>query len=114
MNDDERRVFELEKELWHRRCRSEFLPFCIEALQPLGQTPAKHHRLLIAELEALLRGDFDRLLLLMPYGSAKTTFTSKLFPLWAMAHRPGLQVIFVGNTETFSLDTSGQMQDSLL
>jgi hypothetical protein len=63
MDQDERRVAELERELWFRRCRKEFLPFCIEALQPLGQTPARHHRFLIAHLEAVLRGDFDRLLI---------------------------------------------------
>jgi predicted phage terminase large subunit-like protein len=110
MPDDVRRLLSLERELWYRRCRSEFLPFCIEALQSYGHSPARHHRLLIAELEALLKGDFDRLLVLLPYGSGKSTYTDRLFIPWAMAHKPGLQVIFVSNTETFTLDMSGHIQ----
>jgi predicted phage terminase large subunit-like protein len=108
--EDRRRELELERELWHRKCRAEFLPFCIEALQPIGQAPAKHQRLLITYLEALLRGDFDRLLVLMPYGSAKSTYVSRLFIAWALAHIAGLQVIFVGNTEQFALDNAGFIQ----
>jgi len=46
------------------------------ALDPLGQKPAAHHRLLLAELEALSRGEADRLMVLMPPGSAKSTYTS--------------------------------------
>jgi predicted phage terminase large subunit-like protein len=113
MDQDERRAVELERELWFRRCRHEFLPFCLEALQPLGQTPARHHRLLIAYLEALMRGDFDRLLILMPYGSGKSYYVDRLFIPWALAHRPGLQVIFTSNTETFTLDMSGHIQRTI-
>jgi hypothetical protein len=41
-----------------------------------GQRPGKHHRLLIDELEALSRGETDRLMVLMPPGSAKSTYAS--------------------------------------
>jgi hypothetical protein len=51
-------------------------------LQRDGQTPARHHRLLIAELDRVSRGDIDRLMVLMPPGSAKSTYTSLLFPAW--------------------------------
>ena len=40
-------------------------------LQRDGQVPARHHRLLIAELDRISRGDIDRLMVLMPPGSAK-------------------------------------------
>src|SRR5690348_9441420 len=36
----------------------------------LGFRPAFHHKLLLTHLEALERGDFDRLMVLMPPGSA--------------------------------------------
>ena len=45
------------------------------ALQPQGLMPARHHLLVIEELEGLINGDFDRLMVLMPPGSAKSTYT---------------------------------------
>jgi len=44
------------------------------ALAPQGQMPAAHHRLLIRELEGLAAGRWDRLMLLLPPGSAKSTY----------------------------------------
>lgn len=44
------------------------------ALAPQGQAPAAHHRLLIRELEGLASGRWDRLMLLLPPGSAKSTY----------------------------------------
>ena len=47
-----------------------------------GYEPAAHHRLLIEELEAVARGDNDKLAVFMPPGSAKSTYGSVLFPSW--------------------------------
>jgi hypothetical protein len=44
------------------------------ALQSTGQTPARHHMLLLDRLEALSQGEIDRLMVLMPPGSAKSTY----------------------------------------
>lgn len=44
------------------------------ALAPQGHAPAAHHRLLIRELEGLANGRWDRLMLLLPPGSAKSTY----------------------------------------
>ena len=44
------------------------------ALAPLGQAPAAHHKLLIRELEGVASGRWDRLMLLLPPGSAKSTY----------------------------------------
>ncbi len=48
------------------------------ALEPL--VPAAHHLRLIAELQRLEAGEIDRLIVLMPPGSAKSTYVSVLFP----------------------------------
>ena len=45
------------------------------ALAPQGLVPARHHRLIISELEGLASGRWDRLMLLLPPGSAKSTYT---------------------------------------
>ncbi|MBS1725039.1 MAG: terminase family protein [Armatimonadetes bacterium] len=58
-----------------------------------GFEPAPHHALLVAELEALERGDCDILLVEMPPGSAKSTYVNFLFPAWCMARRSALNVL---------------------
>lgn len=63
-----------------RRSLTEFCRLC-------GYQPAKHHRLLIDALEALERGDIQRLGVFMPPGSAKSTYASILFPPWLMARQ---------------------------
>ncbi len=58
-----------------------------------GFDPAAHHRLLIAELEVLERGENDTLLVFMPPGSAKSTYVNMLFPAWFLARNPARNVI---------------------
>jgi hypothetical protein len=62
-----------------RRSLIEWCRFC-------GFEPAAHHRLLIAELEKVARGETPRLAVFMPPGSAKSTYTSILFPAWLLAN----------------------------
>lgn len=75
----------LARQLHRMDCRDDLETWCIEALRPHNQRPAAHHRLLIRELQAVSRGDVRKLMVLMPPGSAKTTYGSYLFPPWLMA-----------------------------
>ncbi len=52
----------------------------------------------MTELEAVERGDVTRLMVLMPPGSAKSTYTSILFPPWFMGRNPAMSVLGVSNT----------------
>ena len=63
-----------------------------------GQTPAKHHRLLMTALESLSRGETDRLMVQMPPGSAKSTYASILFPAWWFTQHPRHSVIAACHT----------------
>ena len=45
-------------------------------LKPQGFRPARHHQMVIEELEGLAAGRWDRLMLLLPPGSAKSTYAS--------------------------------------
>lgn len=98
-----------------RACRGSLLAWCNEALAPLGQTPAAHHRLLIAELEAVARGKTPRLMINMPPGSAKSSYASVLFPAWLLAQQPNLDLIGASNTsqmaEGFSRRVMGLVRD---
>jgi hypothetical protein len=49
-----------------------------------GFEPAAHHLLLIDALEQVARGEVPRLAVFMPPGSAKSTYSSVLFPPWLM------------------------------
>jgi predicted phage terminase large subunit-like protein len=63
-----------------------------------GYKPAKHHRLLNSKLEAVVRGDIQRLAIFWPPGSAKSTYTSQLFPPWALGQIPTAQILAASHT----------------
>jgi predicted phage terminase large subunit-like protein len=67
--------------------------WAVQALRDSGHTPAAHHLLLIAELEKLSHGESDRLMVLMPPGSAKSTYASVLFPAWWFTQHPSSSII---------------------
>lgn len=63
-----------------------------------GFEPAEHHRLLIKELEAVARRETKRLAVFMPPGSAKSTYTSVIFPPWLMQFWQGTSVLAASHT----------------
>jgi len=67
--------------------------------------PAAHHKLMIEHLEALERYDVKNLMMCLPPGSAKSTYSSVLFPAWFMGRHPEAMLILTSNTmelaETF-------------
>jgi predicted phage terminase large subunit-like protein len=63
-----------------------------------GFEPARHHRLLIDKLEAVTRGDIDRLAVFMPPGAAKSTYASILFTPWYLGNYPDHCVIAASHT----------------
>jgi predicted phage terminase large subunit-like protein len=74
-----------------RRNLAEWCRFC-------GYEPAKHHLLLIDRLEKVARGDIVKLAVFMPPGSAKSTYSSILFPPWFFANNPGAAMIAASHT----------------
>jgi predicted phage terminase large subunit-like protein len=92
-------------------CRASFLAWCIEALRHSGgYEPAAHHRLLIEHLEAVARGQIAKLMIFMPPGSAKSTYTSELLPAWFEALAPGEPIIAASHTGKLALRFSGRVQ----
>lgn len=88
----------LLNELLARKQALSSLQSFIDYVAP-GYKYAAHHKLLIAELEAVARGDNDRLLVMMPPGSAKSTYSSVFFPPWFMANNPSASVLAVSHTQ---------------
>jgi predicted phage terminase large subunit-like protein len=67
-----------------RPARQSLLGWCTEVLSDQGLVPARHHEFLIDHLEMVANGIVDRLMITMPPGSAKTTYSTKLFPPYFM------------------------------
>jgi hypothetical protein len=64
------------------RIRGSLRAWAEEVLKDTGYRLAGHHGFLITELEALSNGQYDRLMILMPPGSAKSTYSSINTSLW--------------------------------
>lgn len=84
--------------LARRETRRDLARWCEHVLAPRGLKPAAHHRLLIRELAAVAAGENDRLMVFMPPGSAKSTYTSDLFPPWFLAQGADRSIIAASNT----------------
>ena len=84
--------------LQRRAIRASLNDWCVHALAAQCLAPERHHRLLLSRLEAVERGEVRRLMVLMPPGSAKSTYASTLFPAWYMARNPSHAVIAASHT----------------
>jgi hypothetical protein len=54
---------------------------------------APHHTLICERLEAVERGDIDRLMIAMPPRHGKSQLASRLFPAWCLGRNPRTQII---------------------
>ena len=85
-----------------RSIRADLAAWATLALAPRGHLPAAHHRLIIHELESLAAARHDRLMLLLPPGSAKSTYASLVFPPWWLARHPQSSVIATSHTASLA------------
>ncbi len=68
------------------------------AVADRGMKPARHHLMLLDHLRMVAEGECDRLLVLMPPGSAKSTYASVVFAAWWFHRHPGTSVIAASHT----------------
>lgn len=81
----------LQRELKTRQARKSLLSFT-EYTNPAYQG-ANHHRLIAGKLEAVERGEIDRLMIFMPPRHGKSELASKRFPAWCLGRQPRRQII---------------------
>lgn len=74
-----------------RQARSSLLAFT-EYTNPLYRR-AQHHEQIAAKLEAVERGEIDRLMLFLPPRHGKSELASKRFPAWCLGRNPRRQII---------------------
>ena len=89
---------------------ADLLAWATQALARDGFAPAAHQRLLIQRLEAIVDGTIDRLMVLMPPGSAKSTYASVLFPAWWFVRHPASSVIAASHTADLAQHFARQLR----
>lgn len=62
-----------------------------------GLAPAQHHHVMCEGLEAIERRELDILIIMLPPGSAKSTYGSVSFPSWYLGRNPRDNIIAVSN-----------------
>lgn len=85
-----------------------------QVLAPLGQSPARHHARLLRELGRVADGGCDRLMVLMPPGSAKSTYASVIFPAWWLLRRPRGSVVAACHTDSLAAHFGRRVRGLLL
>ncbi|TXS96034.1 phage terminase large subunit [Parahaliea maris] len=76
--------------------------------------PVAHHRLLQQHLMELYHGDYDGLIVEMPPGSAKSTYSSIHFACWYLAKHPDRKIVAISNTTALAEDFSRRRRSACL
>ena len=79
------------QEIRAAKARRSLLRFT-EYTNPLYER-AQHHEQIAAKLEAVERGEIDRLMIFMPPRHGKSELASKRFPAWCLGRNPQMQII---------------------
>lgn len=93
---EELELYELQQEESRFRARDDLTWY---ARQAGGVEPAKHHLLLIHGLHQIEAGLIDVLLVMMPPGSAKSSYGSVIFPSWYLGRHPERCIIAASHTQ---------------
>ena len=97
------------------RIRTSLTDWAVEVLASSGQTPSIHQRFLLTNLEMVAKGEIKRLMVLMPPGSAKSTYCSVVFPVWWFTQHPRTSIIAASHTaalvEHFSRRVHGLIEE---
>ena len=98
------------QELLDRRIARRSLIKFTEYTFPQYQT-AEHHRLIAEKLEAVERGEIDRLMIFMPPRHGKSELATKRFPAYALGRNPARQVIQASYNSDLATDFGRQVRN---
>jgi predicted phage terminase large subunit-like protein len=73
--------------------------------------PAEHHRLIAEKLEAIERGEIQRLMIFMPPRHGKSELATKRFPAWFLGRNPDRQVIQASYNSDLAKDFGRQVRN---
>ena len=72
---------------------------------------AEHHKLIAEKLEAVERGEIDRLMISMPPRMGKSEICTKRFPAWYLGRNPGRQIITASYNSDLASDFGRQVRN---
>ena len=96
-------------ELRRRKARERLIPY-VKYTMP-SYIAAPFHCEIAEHLEAVERGDIDRLMILAPVRHGKTQLVAKRFPLWYLCKNPTRQVIQASYGGTLSGDSGRELRN---
>jgi predicted phage terminase large subunit-like protein len=76
-----------------------------------GYQAAAHHRKIDDALEAVERGDLDRLMITMPPRHGKSEKASKRFPAWCLGRKPTRQIIAASYNSDLAADFGREVRN---
>ncbi len=79
-----------------------------------GYRPADHHRVIAAKLEAVERGEIQRLMIFMPPRHGKTALASEYFPAWYLGRNAERQIIHTTYAQEFADDLGMKVRNQLM
>ncbi|WP_020469711.1 phage terminase large subunit [Zavarzinella formosa] len=83
------------------------------AYQWPGYKAAAHHRLIARHLEAVERGDIERLMISMPPRHGKSMLASEFFPAWYLGRNPSHYVIAATYAQELADDFGRKVRDQI-
>jgi len=75
--------------------------------------PAEHHKLIAEKLEAVERGEIDRLMINMPPRHGKSELASRRFPAWFLGRHPDKSIIAASYNSDLATDFGRQVRNIL-
>lgn len=73
--------------------------------------PAPHHRRIAEKLEAVERGEIDRLMIFMPPRHGKSELASRRFPAWYLGRNPKRQIIAASYNSDLATDFGREVRN---
>ena len=77
--------------LGRRKAREKFSDFCTYVTP--HEVPAEHHLLICDNVDRVVDGEIDNLMIFAPPGSAKSTYSTKKFPSYYLGRHPDMAII---------------------
>jgi hypothetical protein len=84
------------------------------AYQWPGYRDAEHHRLIARKLEAVERGEIDRLMIFMPPRHGKSMLASEFFPAWYLGRNPGHYVVAATYAQELADDFGRKVRNQIM
>jgi predicted phage terminase large subunit-like protein len=97
---------ELLRRRYARRSLIDFTTFTLPRYQD-----AAHHRLIAEKLDAVARGDIDRLMINMPPRHGKSELASRRFPAWFLGNHPSSTIISASYNMDKATEFGGEVRD---